>query len=167
MHSVFANAYWLRKGFQSCKLIFTVNHLLVGTCHTQIPHLLDIHSSEHTINAQNPTEKQRTGARAPGSLSTWIGTHSRQPFTVNTQAWRISEKQPTQMQTYLSVEKPRATIRSSSHINQSVVNLRATAHSDANIPERGETPSNNSLKFTHKPEHGESPSNSPLRCKHT
>ena len=118
MHSVFANAYWLRKGFQSCKLIFTANHLLVGTCHTQIPHLFDTHSSEHTINAQNPTEKQRTGARAPGSLSTWIGTHSRQPFTVNTQAWRISEKQPM--------------------------------HSDANIPERGETPSNNSLKFTNK-----------------
>ena len=62
------------------------------------------------------TAKQQTGARAPGSHSTWIGTHKRQPFTANTQAWRISEQQLTQVQTYLSVEKPRATTRSGSHI---------------------------------------------------
>ena len=45
-----------------------------------MPHLFDVHSSEHTINAQKSTEKQPTGATAPGSLQTWIGTHLWQPF---------------------------------------------------------------------------------------
>ena len=34
------------------------------------------------------------------------------------------------------------------HINLSVEKLLATAHSGANIPECGETPSNNSLRHT-------------------
>ena len=69
---------WLRKGFQAClqRVIFTVNHLLVGK-YVSLPHLFDVHSSEHTINAQKSTEKQQTGARAPGSL---LGTHLWQPF---------------------------------------------------------------------------------------
>ena len=58
-------------------------------------------------------------------------------------------KQLTQVQTYRSVEiDPSNSSLRFTH-NQSVEKLLATARSGANIPERGESPSNNSLGLEH------------------